>query len=438
MLKKSLLFLSIYLIVFFTLNVNAQTKARSITGQRVKSGDSYFISYPIKANSEKYLRIKLRHRFSVTSLIKKGLPFIAVSSNNLFGKRQSIPENNHSHSISSYLGPIVTAGAAVSLNSKHRGKAYLNLIYRDRNNLFLKQETHWLEIRKETVIPIKSSVSGSLDVNVVAPAQSDDIIIGTMGIGTCINPSDCEESDIDHGEWGVIGGSGSMEDPFQFADFVVIGHGTGQVTNYGSGYYYYTGGYFNDNFYDPGYYHDISYDPGPQSPTNTHPYFAYEVKDSECEGFKKMLQLQNTLNSEILGLKTNEGKLIILPSIGNTQSSAIVSSKYYDDRGNVIAALYGDSCNGSPCLKVDLISYNVYGQPSSAGTYTISGITHTHPKNHNEPSPQYDLISAENMINGSLFGGGPFNSLQLSFINEDYEVHYNSTGKISTRDNDCN
>lgn len=176
---------------------------------------------------------------------------------------------------------------------------------------------------------------------------------------------------------------------------------------------------------------------GYASAANSHPYFAYDIQSNPCAGFQKMLQLQSSLNAEIVGVKTAEGPFVILPAAGNTPERSTISNVYKNAQFDNVAVLYADNCGGTPCLKLDLIGYTLSGQAYPVATYTITGIVHTHPAGSNSPSVDYDQVFATKMANGTAAFGAALPNVQLSFVNYDYEVRFDGNGIVSTTNNTC-
>ena len=160
----------------------------------------------------------------------------------------------------------------------------------------------------------------------------------------------------------------------------------------------------------------IVFPPGGGVPT-TNPLFAPTFTRNDC----LLLTFQNDYHREIVGLKLDDGRLLILPFINNDQYNAITQNQYGDLlTGNPLVTIFIE--NGQ--TKVDVYTYDIYGVGHLQGTYGVLEHIHTHPCLGNENiASTFDKNFATNR---SIVGS----DVKLNIYNCNGKVEYNANGEV--------
>ena len=176
------------------------------------------------------------------------------------------------------------------------------------------------------------------------------------------------------------------------------------------------------------------------------PYKNPQRVDDPCAGYKEMLRIQTKEGKEVIGWRTSDGKVFIVPLsdrnangqvIGtNTVDRSITSNQVYDEQGRMLIAVSraqaGDLPGRLPGMwYLDYYSYDATGR-ATITTHLVSGHVHTHPTNGNEnrPSRDYDIP----------FASSPnWQGIPKYILNENNLVEYDQNGVKHTQSyrNNC-
>ena len=409
-------------------------------GLRIEAGQRYQQTFPVTAEKKTTLEIKVRNRRSMGQLAKMALPFLATTTYGLLRQHgsQDGAEKQGVPSAAAYVaGGLLVSGVPMVFTSR-RTKAYVTLEYRDKSNVLVHKEGQWIDTRKTVSISMRSPVDGWVDVSLEAPMHhgirvlqldfkaSDDSMVVPMGGNPCQDPNgDCNPDNPDYGENGIVGGSGSMNDPFLLAEVTIIGQGSGTTTTIDVNFYYYTGGYYYDNYYPEGNYstdyydswiNSGSYDSGTTITGSSDNMNDIERVDGECDGLKRMLALQKQHNRETAAFVTIDGKVFILPMKDNTETSAQTANQYQDSQGRTVMTVFEE--NGD--WHIEIYDWNT--SPATVNSYPLAYHIHSHPMNGNQNSVSND---------DKDFAASPnFSGLPKYILNMRKIIEYDHNGEV--------
>jgi hypothetical protein len=126
-----------------------------------------------------------------------------------------------------------------------------------------------------------------------------------------------------------------------------------------------------------------------------HPATDYQVFDDLCAGLNAMLALQNSVGVEINGVRTTNGKLIILPYAGNGPTWSYFST-FYANVANRSVSIYQESGE----LKIQLSHPLAFQLPESTAVpndfiiYTVAEMIHTHADNNIPSSADSSYVAS--------------------------------------------
>jgi hypothetical protein len=429
-----------------TTQYDIELQADVLAKQKVKAGRVYQRSFPTKRGQYGSLKIKLRNRISASSVLKASVPLLAATMHGLLkqqGVTPSVEGQRPASLIVPYLaGGALASGASYTLMPK-RKKAYVELTYRSQAGTTLDRQRRWMNIGKATSISIKGLPDGWVDVSIAAsPNQglvvqemnfvtSDRPIGGGSGTDPVTNSSGCDDPDgprcdPDEGDskFGITGGSGSDNNPYQLSEIIVLASGTGSTTDYGSFVYYYSGGSYGNTYYSSGYYQydgtssvgsSGSNGPGTNDPVYyDHAFHIVNMNNNGCFNYDMLHNGSQRDGKEYGALLTADGNLITLPNAANTLTNVTWSNLYYDGLGRIIVNVYQE--NGK--WMVQLNDYSTH----QSFSYEVSGMVHTHPvlPGYDTYNPSPDDINVMNNYPG----------LRQFIVTGTEDFEFNQSGKI--------
>gem|GEM_PF-6171890 len=254
------------------------------------------------AGEQVTLSIHTRSTPAFSKLFTKVTPFAVagIAQSNQTQGLVARPELNGSRLSTNpfKVGFTVGVGALTSLASRRSTRILATISLYSSVGKLRKTETRWLKSKNESLRIISKKRDGyaivtlqspiNCQINIVSSTQDiSSIQINSKGVGSdnelgnqpitnggdCANPED-PDGDEQTPDFGIESGSGSYSDPYVLSEVSVIAEGTGSTTDYGGGFYYYTGGYYNGSYYDPGYYQDGTYQGNTGGPSEfPNPYF---------------------------------------------------------------------------------------------------------------------------------------------------------------------
>ena len=147
----------------------------------------------------------------------------------------------------------------------------------------------------------------------------------------------------------------------------------------------------------------------------------FQVMNTKCQGYTEMLNGQQNENKEMLGLITSDGKIVVLPSLNNSDTTVyfVANQLYYDLVGRPL--IYFDAVH----KEVSVYYYQTPdAKPTTVSNFTVTGLIHSHPIRSgaywDDPSPE-DKSNAGNYLDYDHY-----------IINNNNLVKFNSTTKLST------
>lgn len=134
-----------------------------------------------------------------------------------------------------------------------------------------------------------------------------------------------------------------------------------------------------DGSYSPPY--DGSVEPDPKDPN-----YRWEKIDNTCQGLTRMIVLQDSLGNlpnsslhkEVNGVITTTGKVIIFPTIGNSEFGAHWDEEYKTPNGDLILTYKDSDRNITPIIS----KVRIYKKDGTYEEYQVSTMVHTHPDGH--------------------------------------------------------
>ena len=134
------------------------------------------------------------------------------------------------------------------------------------------------------------------------------------------------------------------------------------------------------------------------------------------------LTYQNTLNREIVMLKTTDGKYIILPANGNSPDRSSTYSHYQNRTFTGPSISFTQVGNR---MVADVFTYNLAGNWISTESYDIEEHIHTHPCNG--PAPNQ---ASEIPFDKQFAGAYPGTNMKFFIANCNGKYQYNTSGNL--------
>lgn len=128
--------------------------------------------------------------------------------------------------------------------------------------------------------------------------------------------------------------------------------------------------------------------------------FRFDKLQDKCAGMGTLFSRSDSKNMEHGAVITKTGKMIVLPTFGNTTTSMIWGPQRYDLNGRLITDIHVDNLGK---YVIRLYDYSVNPANPHIETHEIEGLVHTHPCG---PSyPDYNKPSSIDKSTASQFPG---------------------------------